>query len=189
MPSLVGSEMCIRDSRYLTLHFSALLVRHLSVGGSFPAPASLPSQPRLRAWVFLRSFAWVCSLSATCHVSNSSCQLELRCTKPVAVGEELCFSYIPIDQPSTLRQEQLRCAQLVFVPWQHDRSLSGVDCVCRGCVHFHAVASGQIAVERGNNASVCKNKCHFSSSRGLDASFCGQGSCPVVDSFVSYRHV
>jgi len=35
-------------------------------------------------------------------------QLEIRCTKPVAAGEELCFSYIPIDQPSGLRQAQLR---------------------------------------------------------------------------------
>lgn len=35
-------------------------------------------------------------------------QLECRCTKPVAVGEELCLSYIPIDQPSKLRRAQLR---------------------------------------------------------------------------------
>ena len=35
-------------------------------------------------------------------------QLEIRCTKSVAAGEELCFSYIPIDQPSAVRQAQLR---------------------------------------------------------------------------------
>ncbi|CAN0265831.1 unnamed protein product, partial [Laminaria digitata] len=58
--------------------------------------------------------------------------LELRCTKPVAAGEQLCFSYIPIDQPSALRREQLRhswffkclCRRCVSAKW--DAELAGL---------------------------------------------------------------
>lgn len=108
----------------------------MSVGGSCLAPqGGLPSsKPPLSAWVVLDSLACARPLAipATCRVSHSSCQLELRCTKPVAAGEHLCFSYIPIDQPSALRREQLRYGKttraerlinvtiedLVPVPWQ-----------------------------------------------------------------------
>ncbi|CAM9175445.1 unnamed protein product [Ectocarpus sp. 12 AP-2014] len=79
------------------------------------------------------------SCSPNCQAWWRGSQLEIRCSKPVAAGEELCLSYIPIDQPSTLRRAQLRhswffacrCRRCVSRQW--DAELVGLRCPTKGC--------------------------------------------------------
>ncbi|CBJ49061.1 conserved unknown protein [Ectocarpus siliculosus] len=79
------------------------------------------------------------SCSPNCQAWWRGSQLEIRCTKPVATGEELCLSYIPIDQPSTVRRAQLRhswffacrCRRCVSRQW--DAELVGLRCPTKGC--------------------------------------------------------
>ncbi|CAM9545159.1 unnamed protein product [Scytosiphon promiscuus] len=83
------------------------------------------------------------SCTPNCQAWWRDSKLEIRCTKFVGEGEELCFSYIHIDEPSAIRQEQLRrswfftccCRRCSSQEW--DTELTGLRCpvsTCAGAV-------------------------------------------------------
>eukprot|EP00903_Cladosiphon_okamuranus_P012967 g12103.t1 len=108
------------------------------------------------------------------HGCRPNCQawwrgskLEIRCTKPVPAGEELCFSYIPVDQPSAVRRAQLRdnwfftclCERCVTGQW--DAELAGLRCPVVSC-------SGAVPPPwRSGGSSASCNKCGRDSQRPI----------------------
>ncbi|CAM9092145.1 unnamed protein product [Hapterophycus canaliculatus] len=104
------------------------------------------------------------SCTPNCQVWWRGSKLEIRCTKPVDKGEELCFSYIHIDQPSAVRQAQLRrswfftcrCRRCASQEW--DTELAGLRCpetMCTGAVPPPRTSAGGAFCNRcGSSAFV-----------------------------------
>ncbi|CAM9459570.1 unnamed protein product [Choristocarpus tenellus] len=86
-------------------------------------------------------------------------KLEIRCSKAVSPGEELCLSYIPLDQSTPSRQAQLRsnwgfiCCCLRCYEGRWDAELEGFRCSQMNCQG--AVPVGPCGSEIGGACSAC----------------------------------